>query len=139
MEEVRGEYEAQALKDLVEIAVALKKSGVLDLLKVLSEKSDELLTLLADDITVYRAVGLADAALTGLYKSEPDDIIGSKKVIEDLTRCTIKSLSKAGSEGVKPVGLTGLIGALRDRDVQVGLGLLIQIARGLGSCYRESG
>ncbi|MCE4602024.1 MAG: DUF1641 domain-containing protein [Desulfurococcales archaeon] len=135
MAESRSEYEAQALKDLIEVAVALKKSGMLDLLKALSERSEELMTLMADDITLYRALGLMDAAGSGLDKVDPDDIIDSKQTIEDLTRCTIRSMAEVSRKGVKPVGLTGMLGALRDKDVQVGLGLLIQLAKGLGACY----
>ncbi len=133
----RGELEAQALKDLIEVAVALKKSGMLDLLKALSEKSEELMTLMADDITLYRAIGLMDAAGAGIYKADPDDIIDSKLAIEDLTKCTVKSMAELSRKGAKPVGLLGALGALRDRDVQVGLGILIQIAKGLGACYSK--
>ncbi|MEB3773790.1 MAG: DUF1641 domain-containing protein [Desulfurococcales archaeon] len=138
MEEARSQYEAQALKDLIEVAVALKKSGMLDLLKALSEKSEELMTLMADDIALYRALGLADAAVSAIDKVDPDDIINSKKTIEGLTMCAVKALAEAGKTEPKPVGgVFGLMGALRDKDVQVGLGLMIQIAKGLGACYRS--
>ena len=42
----------------------------------------------------------------------------------------------AAAEGAKPVGLLGLFSALRDSEVQRGLGFLIAVLKKLGSCQR---
>ncbi len=135
--EMGKELEAKALADLIDIAVRLKESGILDLLRELADMADEIVSAVADDAGLYRTLGLADAAQSGLAKVEDDEFIQAKMALEDLVRCSMKGLAEAGKGDIPRVGLTGMLGALKDKDVQKGLGLLLTIAKGVGSCVDE--
>ena len=135
--EVGKELEAKALAELIEIAVKLKESGILDLLRELADMADEIVSSIADDAGLYRTLGLADAAQSGLAKVEDDDFIQAKIVLENLVKCSMKGLAEAGRKEIPRVGLFGMLGALRDKDVQKGLGLLLALAKGMGACVDE--
>ena len=60
-----------------------------------------------------------------------------KMNLEELTYCTLNALAAAKSSEAKRVGLFGMLSALRDLDVQLGLGLLLAIAKNLGACIRS--
>ncbi|ALL01907.1 hypothetical protein Pyrde_1864 [Pyrodictium delaneyi] len=124
----------KALETLVEVAVYLKESGILDLLRVVAERSGELLTIIANDPALHRVSALADGATRGITRLKPEEVISVKQNIEKLTECTLRSMAAVNPADVKPVGLFGMLGALRDRDVQRGLGLLLAIAKNLGAC-----
>jgi uncharacterized protein YjgD (DUF1641 family) len=128
---------SKALEALVETAVALKRSGMLDMLRVVAEKSGELLALIGNDVATQRALGIVHAAQSGMEKVEPDEILNAKPVVELMTSCGLKAMANTKPEKVKPKGLFGLLGAMRDKDVQVGLALLLEIARNLGACVRQ--
>ena len=51
--------------------------------------------------------------------------------------CTSKALRKVAEDGAPKIGLTGLISALRDPEVQRGLGILITLLKSVGSCMDE--
>jgi uncharacterized protein YjgD (DUF1641 family) len=131
------EEEVKALKEFVEIVVNLKRAGLLDFLKFLSEKAEDATVLLSYSPGLFRALALADGALEAIEKAEPNDIIEAKKLMINVTNCSLKAMAKAASEKPRRVGLGGLLSALRDPDVQTGLGLLIAIAKQLGSCIRS--
>ncbi len=129
--------ESEALETLLEIAVKLKETGMLDMLRVIAEKSGELLTLLGNDPGLQRATAFADAAHRALSRLEPEKVVDAKINMEELTYCTLNAVAAAKPSEAKRVGLLGLLGVLRDPDVQVGLGLLLAIAKNLGRCVRE--
>ena len=131
-----AQEELESIKTLARIAVALKQSGILDLLAELAERSEEILTSLAGDKSLYRALGVADALQEGINKVGDDDFIDAKAALEELTRCSMKGLAHAYREA-KPVGLLGLLTSVRDPDVQKGLGILLSIAKGLGAACGE--
>lgn len=131
------EEASKALESLVETAVALKRSGILDMLRIIAEKSDELLALIGNDVPTQRALGLAHAAQSGLAKLTPGEVLGAKNTIELMTACSLKAMASTKPEEVKPKGLFGMLGALRDKDVQVGLAFLLAVAKGLGACIRS--
>ncbi len=124
--------EIESLKTLARVAVELKRTGILDLLAELAERGEEILTSLSGDKALYRALGLADALQGGINRVEDDAFIDAKAALEELTRCSVKGLAYAYNEA-KPVGLLGLLGALRDEDVKRGLGMLVAIAKGMGA------
>ncbi|RUM48106.1 MAG: hypothetical protein DSY37_00550 [Hyperthermus sp.] len=132
------EESLRALETLVEVAVRLKEAGILDMLRVIAEKGEELMALLGNDVGIMRMLGLAHAAHSALeHGVTADDVAGAKRVIELLTSCGLKAMASTEPSRVKPRGLFGMMGALRDRDVQVGLSLLLDIAKNLGVCVRQ--
>ncbi len=133
-----GEEEIKALKELAEIAVNLKRAGLLDFLRFLSEKAEDATVLLSYSPGIFRLLALADGALEAVEKVEPDEVIAAKELLTKTAKCTLKALAKADQEKPRKVGLTGLLSALRDPDIQVGLGLLLALAKHLGSCVRSS-
>ncbi len=134
--EMRDE-EVEALKTLVEVAVKLKESGVLDMLRVVAEKGMELLPMIQNDVSVHRAAALADAALRAIEALKPEEVLQAKLNTQAVAECTFRALASVDAGSVKPVGMGGLLGALRDKDVQTGLGLLLAIAKALGACIRS--
>jgi len=135
------EEAVKALETLIETAVLLKESGMLDMLRVIAEKSGELLALIGNDVGLARALGLAHAAHSALEnRVSGSDITAAKNLIETMTSCTIKAMAQTDPAKAKPRGLFGMLGALRDRDVQMGLAVLLDLAKHLGACIRsESG
>ena len=132
-----GDEEIEALKTLVEVAVKLKESGMLDMLRVIAEKGMELLPMIQNDIPVQRAAALADAALRAIERLSPEETLRVKLNTQTVAECTFKALASVEASRVKPVGMGGMLSALRDKDVQTGLGLLLAIAKALGACIRS--
>ena len=129
--------DVKALEELVEIAVSLKKSGMLDMLRVIAEKSSEILTLVGNDVATQRAMSLAYGVQKAFEEVNMDEVREAKTIIEALTACSLKAMASTSLDEAKPKGLFGMLSALRDRDVQTGLALLLAIAKRLGACIRE--
>ena len=135
---LRDEEAIKALETLVETAVMLKETGMLDMLRVIAEKSGELLALIGNDVGIARALGLLHAAQSGLEnRVTGDDVRDAKKLIETMTGCTVKAMAATDPAKAKPRGLFGMLGALRDKDVQMGLAVLLDLAKNLGACIRS--
>ncbi|MEB2837232.1 MAG: DUF1641 domain-containing protein [Desulfurococcales archaeon] len=101
---------AEALEKLVRVAVKLDEAGVLDLLEAL-----------ADGRLIREFL---EAALSG----------GAIRVLDQLNDI-VKEIGEVADAIVaepRPVGLSGLLRALRDPEVQRGLGRLIALLRALG-------
>lgn len=128
------EESMKALEELVEVAVYLKRSGILDMLRIIAEKGMDLLAMISNDPAIYRAMTVVDAASRGMLRLHPEEVISAKMNLEKISECTLRSLASADPAKAKPVGLFGLLGALSDKNVQKGLGLLIEVARNLGAC-----
>lgn len=123
----------KALEDLARIAYRLKESGLLDMLVVLAEKYEEILQGLTDQRTLH-ALALVQAFLDGVREADPWKY---KPAIQLMTHCVFESMDPGRLSNAKPVGLMGLLSALRDPDVSFGLGLLIAMAKSLGGCMRR--
>ena len=136
---VLGEEEVRALKTLVEVAVKLKESGILDMLRVIAEKGWELFSYFSNDLAVNRAIAIGDAAAKAIERLNPETVIALRRSVEAVTGCSLKALASVDPGTVRPVSALGLLRALGDRDVQVGLGLLVAVAKALGSCIRGGG
>ena len=132
-----GDEEVEALKTLADIAVKLKESGLLDMLRIIAEKGAELLPMIQNDISLHRTAALADAAVRAVESLAPDEVVRAKLNTQTITECTLKALASIDARSVKPVGMGGLLSALRDKDIQMGLGLLLAIAKALGACVRS--
>ncbi len=130
---LENEEAIEALEKVLEMLVTLKRSGTLDLMATLVEKIEDLMEVGMSDKKLHHALALGDAALSGLEEADP---IVLKSNVEKLSSCTMKALSDESLASVKPVGLLGLLSAIRDPDVATGLGLLLAIAKSLGRCVR---
>ncbi len=127
----------KALETLVKVAVKLKESGMLDTLYFIAEKSGELLSIISNDVGLARAGALGHAGISALEKLEPEEVITIKSNLEELTACAFKSLAETNLEELKPVGLTGLLKVMNDKDMQYGLAMLIALGKAMGKCLRS--
>ena len=134
-----GELEVQALKDLLEVAVKLKETGILGMLKEFLSDNEENLAGLQADTSLIRLGFMLGALLEASRRLPAEKAPMLKMNVEDAAFCLFNSLADTKPGETKRVGLTGLMGALRDPDVQTGLGFLIGIAKNLGACLRGMG
>ncbi|BEP18310.1 hypothetical protein PYJP_16620 [Pyrofollis japonicus] len=131
------EESLKVLEDLVEIAVRLKESGLLDMLKILAEKSTDIFAYISTEVPIHRLLALGDAATAAAAKLKPEEVVEMKINVEEATECLFKSLAAAKMTEVRPVSTLGLLRVLGDKDVQAGLGFLILLAKNLGACIRS--
>ncbi len=128
------ELGAQALEELLEVAAKLKESGLLDMMKALVERYEDLMTNMAQDRRLFHAFALLEGALDGLEEGDPSKL---KWGMMGLTSCLSKGMEEVTEGEVEPVGLLGLLKALREPEVMYGLGVLLTFARALGRCMME--
>jgi uncharacterized protein YjgD (DUF1641 family) len=116
---------ADILKELVNTLYDFKRSGVLDdLLNVATSLRFFTEGLLTRDF-VEKVGKLQDVALTA-----------GTNLAMDSSKVDCLTYALAAADDAKPVGLFGLLSALRDPEVQKGLGFLIAVLKKLGSCQR---
>jgi uncharacterized protein YjgD (DUF1641 family) len=131
LEEEEG---SEALAALVEAAAKLRETGLLDLLVVLADHYEELLsTASGEEAGALAALGEAvarGAARGGALKASP--------TVERATACLVEALAPEEVEKAQPLGVTGLLRALSDPQVARGLGILVHLARRLGACFTPS-
>lgn len=113
------------IKELVNILFEFKRSGVLDDL-LNAAASLRFLTegLLTRDF-MERVAKLQEVAL-----------VAGTNLAMDTSKIDRLTYAIAAADDAKPVGLFGLLSALRDPEVQKGLGFLIAVLKKLGSCQR---
>jgi len=129
--------EIAAVKELVEVAVALKKSGTLGILKAMTENGDKLLETISEETAVLRLLSVGNAALEPVRELEVEDVRKLSWNTEELVKALLKALAETNPKEVPRVGMTGAIGYLRDEDVQKGLGFLLTLAKNLGAVLNE--
>ncbi|MEB3825383.1 MAG: DUF1641 domain-containing protein [Desulfurococcales archaeon] len=134
----KEEFELQALKELAELAGELKKAGLIDAVKELLTDYEGKMSVISNDIALFRLIALSNTILDAARRFEPSEIQAMKRNAEEMLYCTLNSVGKLNTENVEPAGLMKLLSALRDKDVQTGLGLIIALAKKLGSCIRSS-
>ena len=116
---------ADILKELVNTLYEFKRSGVLeDLLNAAASLRFLTEGLLTRDF-IERIAKLQEVAL-----------IAGTNLAMDTSKIDCLTYALAAADDAKPVGLFGLLSALRDPEVQKGLGLLIAVLKKLGSCQR---
>ncbi|NJF24209.1 DUF1641 domain-containing protein [Thermococcus sp. Bubb.Bath] len=125
--------EIAAVKELVGVAVALKQSGTLGLLKAMAENGDHLLETISEETELLRVVAVGNAALEPVRELETDEVIEVEWNTEELVRALLKALAKTDPKEAPKVGMTAVFGYLRDEDVQKGLGFLLTLAKNLGA------
>ncbi len=133
--EERLEEAGKALEELLDIMTKLKESGLLDMMKAMIERYEDLMTYMAQDRRLFKAMVMVEGALNGI---EDADAAKLKYASMGLSQCSTKALEEVMDKGVEPVGLMGLLKALRDPDVMYGLGLMIAMAKSIGRCFREN-
>ncbi len=131
------EAEAEALAELIEVAVMLKKSGLLGWLKAIAESGDKLVELFTSDYTLFRQLALLQALAGGLGKLDVGEFVDARMNTEKAMYCTFKGLSQTDPAKAPRVGMFGAMRMLGDRDVQKGLGFLLMLAKNLGACLNS--
>ena len=132
-----NEVEVQALKDLLEVALELKRSGLLGMLKELLSSTESIMEGMQSDLSTFRLGLLLGAILEAARRLDGEKAISLKMNTEDASYCLFNSLAATKPGEVQPKGMMGLMSALRDPDVQKGIGYLIAIAKNLGSCLNQ--
>ncbi|WP_456369181.1 DUF1641 domain-containing protein [Thermococcus sp.] len=125
--------EVVAIRELAEVALALKRGGTLGLLKEMTANGDKLLETIAEEKALLRLLGVGNAALEPVREIEAEEVNDISANVEELVRALLKALAKTNPEEVPKVGMTAAIGYLRDEDVQKGLGFLLTLAKNLGA------
>ncbi len=67
----------------------------------------------------------------------PSEFARARRNLEATSECLFAGLSKADPAKAPKPGTFGLLRALGDERVRKGLGILIELARGLGECALE--
>jgi uncharacterized protein YjgD (DUF1641 family) len=125
----------EALNTLIEVAVKLKETGLLDLLVVLADRYDEILALL-NKPSVANSVMIVDAVLDGIGQV---DVSSARPGIERASKCIVRSFSSGELKKAPRIrGILDLVRALRDPRVAKGLSLILGVAGIIGSCVLES-
>ncbi|MGC8569192.1 MAG: DUF1641 domain-containing protein [Nitrososphaeria archaeon] len=132
-----SENDVQNLMEFLKVVSDLKESGMLEILKSLSEKSNEVFLAVASDPSLMRGVALLAALLQGLSKADAEKLAEAQNSLASTTKCLVEAVGSVDTKKVKKIGLTGLLGALSDPDVQYGLGLFIAIIKELGKGCRK--
>lgn len=127
----------EALRELAELAAELKKTGLLGMLKEFVSKQEELLELFENDVGLLRLVSLLAAVLEAARNVDGSQVAAIQSNTEKMVGCLLGSLASVDPAKAKPRGLTGLMGALRDPDVQKGLGFIMDLAKALGGCLNK--
>jgi len=125
--------EIAAVKELAEVALALKRGGTLGLLKAMTENGDKLLETIAEEKALLRLLGVGNAALEPVRKLETGEVREIEWNTEELVGALLKALAKTNPKEAPRVGMTAALGYLRDEDVQKGLGFLLVLAKNLGA------
>jgi len=134
--EAPPEVQAQALAQLLDAIVGLKRSGLLGLLSYIADRADESFLAAATDPTLMRLLAVLASLQRGITNVDADDLSRAQNNLEDLTSCAFKALGSVDLSQPRRIGLFGLLNKLNDPDISQGLGILLDIAKGLGSCVR---
>jgi len=134
--EAPPEVQAQALAQLLDAIVGLKRSGLLGLLSYIADKADESFLAAATDPALMRLLAVLASLQRGITRVDADDLSRAQNNLEDLTSCAFKALGSVDLSQPRRIGLFGLLNKLNDPDISQGLGILLDIAKGLGSCVR---
>jgi uncharacterized protein YjgD (DUF1641 family) len=113
------------IKELVNTLFEFKRSGVLD----------DLLNAAASLRFLTEGLLTRDF-MEKVGKLQEVALIAGTNLAMDSSKVDCLTYALAAADDAKPVGLFGLLSALRDPEVQRGLGFLIAVLKKLGSCQR---
>ncbi|WP_457742641.1 DUF1641 domain-containing protein [Thermococcus sp.] len=125
--------EISAVRELIEVAVALKKSGTLGILKAMTQNGDKLLETIAEEKAILRLTAIGNSALEPVRELKVEEVRKLSWNTEELVKALLKALAETNPKEVPRVGMTSALGYLRDEDVQKGLGFLLTLAKNLGA------
>ncbi len=131
------DIEVEAMKELAEVAVQLKKSGILGMMKELLADSESKVSDLEADVALIRLLGIIGVMMRSLEMLDEKEVSKMRLNIEQSMHCLLEAMSSSDPKKAEPKGMLGLMSALRDPDVQKGLGFLISIAKNLGRCLQK--
>jgi uncharacterized protein YjgD (DUF1641 family) len=114
----------EELADALETLAALQESGTLDELVELAELASLVTDALDDEMVTSLAETGSSVGELAESAAEPDTRRGIER--------TLAGIGAAERTDAEPVGMVGLLRALRNPDVRAGLGYVIAIAEGLG-------
>ena len=127
---------AASLAKLLDAIVGLKRSGLLGLLSYLADRAEESFLAAATDPALMRLLAVLASLQRGITRVDAVDLSRAQNNLEDLTSCAFKALGSVDLSQPRRIGLFGLLNKLNDPDISQGLGILLDIAKGLGSCVR---
>ena len=136
-ESVPPEVQAQALAELLDAIVNLKRSGLLGMISYLADKAEDSFLSAATDPALMRLMAILASVNNGITKVDATVFANAQNNITDLTTCAFEAISKVNLSEPRKVGLLGLMRELSDPDVSQGLGILLDLAKQLGSCVRS--
>jgi len=136
--EVPPEVQAQALAQLLDAIVGLKRSGLLGLLSYIADRADESFLAAATDPALMRLLAVLASLQRGVSKVDADDLSRAQNNLEDLTSCAFRALGRMDVSEERKLGLLGAADKLMDPDVQTSLWVILEVAKQLGRCVRES-
>ncbi len=113
------------IKELVNTLFEFKRSGVLD----------DLLNIAASLRFLTEGLLTRDF-MEKVGKLQEVALVAGTNLAMDTSKIDCLTYAIAAADDAKPVGLFGLLSALRDPEVQKGLGFLIAVLKKLGSCQR---
>jgi uncharacterized protein YjgD (DUF1641 family) len=116
---------ADILKELINTLYDFKRSGVLD----------DLLNAAAS-LRFFTEGLLTRDFMEKVAKLQEVALMAGTNLAMDTSKIDCLTYAIAAADDAKPVGLFGLLSALRDPEVQKGLGFLIAVLKKLGSCQR---
>jgi len=114
------------IRDLVRTLWEFKRSGVLD----------DLLQL-ATTVRFVTEGLLTPGFMENMAKLQEVAITAAINLSQDTSKLDCLTTAVAVAEVEKPIGLMGLLAALRDPDVQRGLGYLVSLLKQLGKCMEK--
>jgi len=129
---------AASLAKLLDAIVGLKRSGLLGLLSYLADRADESFLAAATDPALMRLLAVLASLQRGITRVDADDLSRAQNNLEDLTSCAFKALGSVDLSQPRRIGLFGLLNKLMDPDVQTSLWVILEVAKQLGRCVRES-
>jgi len=136
--EVPPEVQAQALAQLLDAIVGLKRSGLLGLLSYIADRADESFLAAATDPALMRLLAVLASLQRGITRVDADDLSRAQNNLEDLTSCAFTALGRTDVSEERRLGLLGTADKLMDPDVQTSLWVILEVAKQLGRCVRES-
>jgi len=129
---------AASLVKLLDAIVGLKKSGLLGLLSYIADKADESFLAAATDPALMRLLAVLASLQRGITKVDADDLSRAQNNLEGLTSCAFTALGRTDVSEERKLGLLGAADKLMDPDVQISLWVILEVAKQLGRCVRES-
>ncbi|HZG85353.1 DUF1641 domain-containing protein [Paenibacillus sp.] len=127
---------ADALGSLVELLQEAHRAGLLDAANGLLKARSEVAQIAIEQLNqpnMHQTIKNAMGAVGFLGRIPAEE---TSRMLEGVSR-GLTRVAEQRERGTKPLGLLGLLGAMRDPDVQAALGAALAFARGFGEALRQ--